>query len=173
MSDFTTQSSWSRSGLRREKPIRRVARLCMLVAVSASLALVLASTSLAANETAAQFAVRLKQAELAGKWAVVWKTIHPRQRAYIPQALFVACKSKIRFAQPTAIRAVSVSTTRAPVPGLRGTTAPVSVVKVRIDYGRTAPSQTAILRATRIRKQWYSIDAAKSRRDFQKSNFCS
>jgi hypothetical protein len=100
--------------------------------------------------------------------------MHPGQRAFITRSLFVQCKSKVKIpsSSPNTIHVVSVTGGLSPVPGVAGPKARVSTVKVRIDYGDAAPSQTSVVRVTRVGNAWYMIDDASSKKAFTTENFC-
>jgi hypothetical protein len=79
---------------------------------------------------------------------------------------------KILSAKPRTIRAVATLSVRAPIPGVTRIRVPVRAVRVRVDYGHSAPSQTLTTRVVRVRGNWYWITTAGSRKAFVKINFC-
>jgi hypothetical protein len=151
------------SVLRRSRPA--LAALCI--------ALLLPIASTAGSESAGHFAVRVKNAELHRNWQRMWELLHPRQRAFIPRALFVRCMRRVRNPRPRTIRVLSVSRALASIPGVRGPKATVSTVAVRVDYGSTAPSQRVLLREVLVDSTWYWINNAASKRAFVRINFCT
>lgn len=161
--------------LRARSVVHGLARGWALVGtVACLLALLAAGQTQAAPGGAGQVAVSVKTAALQGKWGDVWLSMHPGQRAFITRSLFVQCKSKVKIpsSSPNTIHVVSVTGGLSPVPGVAGPKARVSTVKVRIDYGDAAPSQTSVVRVTRVGNAWYMIDDASSKKAFTTENFC-
>jgi len=127
------------------------------------------------SQSAGEFAVTVKKLELAKKWGRLWSVLHPGQRAFIPRTLFVRCMSEQRVvsAKPRTITAVATLSVRASIPGVTSTRVPIKAVRVHLDYGRSAPSQTLTTKVVRVRGSWSWITTAGSRRGFVKINFCS
>jgi hypothetical protein len=148
------------------------ARPCSLALPTLCLALLLPVTATAAGESVGHFTARVETAELQHKWGRVWELMHPRQRAFIPRALFVHCMSKVRNARPRTIHVLSVRRGLASIPGVPGPRVSVSTVQLRIDYGKAAPSQQQAVRAARVGGTWYWINSASSTRAFRRINFC-
>jgi hypothetical protein len=127
------------------------------------------------SQSAGEFAVTVKKLELAKKWGRLWSVLHPGQRVFIPRSLFVRCMSEHRLVspRPRAITAVATLSVRASIPGVTRTRVPIKAVRVHLDYGRSAPSQTLTTKVVRVRGSWSWITTAGSRRAFVKINFCS
>jgi hypothetical protein len=126
------------------------------------------------SQSAGQFAVTVKKLELAKKWGRLWSVLHPGQRAFIPRSLFVRCISKHRLVspKPRTITPVATLSVRASIPGVTKARVPIKAVRVHLDYGRSAPSQTLTTKVVRVRGSWSWITTAQTRRAFVKANFC-
>jgi hypothetical protein len=160
-----------------------VRRLSASAAASAVLALTLMTGAEATSAkpyvarpstSAGEFAVAVKKLDLAEKWGRLWSLLHPGQRAFIPRSLFVRCLSehKLVSPKPRTIRAVATLSVRDSIPGVTRTRVPIKAVRVHLDYGGSAPSQTLTTKVVRVRGSWYWITTAGSRKAFIKINFC-
>jgi hypothetical protein len=132
------------------------------------------TTQARSSKSAGEFAVTVKKLELAKKWGRLWSLLHPGQRSFITRSVFVRCMSEHRLVspKPRTIRAVATLSVRTSIPGVTRTRVPIKAVRVHLDYGRSAPSQTLTTKVVSVRGSWYWITPAASRKAFIRINFC-
>ena len=143
----------------------------VIAAVVVALALAAGAAGSSAR-TPGALAVAEKYAELTDHWGTSWDLLAPAQQKFIPRALFVKCMSRIKSNRPKAIRITSVRAATITVPAPTPARVKGKLVRVHIDYGQAAPSQDATVKAIPNGAGWSWVNAAASRAQFVRQNFC-
>ena len=148
-------------------------RLAVLLSVAA-LALVATAPASAGAGPGATFAAS-QRARLTHDWALYWDLLHPGQRRFIGRDRFVGClrRQHSAVARPESIRVLAVQRVRTRVAGVTKLLVAGRSVRIRVNFGRRAPSQLLTGIVVRVGNRWYWITPAASARQFLRLNFCA